>query len=61
MTDLRPEEIEYLENGTEHTNGRCTACGHLEVLHNFHCCEFCRIPGCACEWGELKTEKKDAT
>ncbi len=32
---------------------RCKACGHLNVLHNDHCCSFCTLPGCPCEWGEM--------
>ena len=31
----------------------CEACGHLEALHNNHCCQYCKVPGCKCEWGEI--------
>jgi hypothetical protein len=47
---LEPDELAHLwsEGGA-----RCPACGHLTVLHNGHCCEFCLIDGCPCEWGQL--------
>lgn len=28
---------------------RCRACGHLDAMHNFHCCTFCTVVGCRCE------------
>lgn len=46
---LKSDEYEYLRD-----NGRCSACGHLKALHNSHCCTFCMMPGCKCEFGELK-------
>ena len=48
--ELLPEELAYLrsEDGV-----RCHACGHLDVLHNSHCCQFCLIDGCPCEWGRM--------
>ena len=45
---LLPEEKKYL------TGPRCEACGHLAVLHNDHCCSFCLLPDCPCEWGILQ-------
>ena len=27
---------------------RCDGCHHLTILHNNHCCSFCRVPGCEC-------------
>lgn len=46
--DLRPEELAHLE-----ASKRCDACGHLEALHNGHCCEFCMVPQCPCKWEEM--------
>jgi hypothetical protein len=46
--DVQPEERAYLL-----ASGRCKACGHLEALHNTHCCVFCWMPECRCEWGEV--------
>ena len=40
---LRQDELDYLSDSE-----RCK-CGHLQALHNFHCCEFCMVPGCGCE------------
>lgn len=67
--DLLADEIAYLEGGVERgvydhneqyvgteQKQRCDACGHLEVLHNRHCCQFCMIPGCLCEWGKMPFE-----
>lgn len=45
---VKPDEAAYL------ASDRCEACGHLSALHNGHCCVFCMIPGCRCEWGEVK-------
>lgn len=28
---------------------RCKRCGHLNVLHNGHCCSFCTLPDCNCD------------
>jgi hypothetical protein len=45
-------EERYLRNIP--TDGRrCHACGHLQVFHNDHCCQFCLIPECPCEWGRM--------
>ena len=61
--ELLPEEIDFLKAGREFWDSkakkkyvviRCKACGHLESLHNGHCCEFCMIPGCPCEWGKVE-------
>ena len=41
--DVLPEEAAYI---TE--SGRCDRCGHLEALHNYHCCFFCNVPDCDC-------------
>lgn len=48
---LKPEEMKRLEESE-----RCTACGHLEALHNQHCCTFCEIEGCPCKWGSIECE-----
>lgn len=48
MIDLLPDE-EAMLNRSE----RCNACGHLEALHNDHCCPMCMVDDCECEWGEL--------
>lgn len=57
VSDLLPEEITYLADwDSEAEDGRprrCPECGHLEVLHCDHRGEFCCIPDCLCEWGEL--------
>ena len=50
VVDLRPDEADYLGSI------RCAACGHLMALHNDHCCEFCMVTGCPCEWGEMPEE-----
>ena len=47
---LREDERRWLE---EDETERCGACGHLMALHNHHCCEFCIVPGCPCEWGKV--------
>lgn len=52
--DLRDEEREFLA-GSE----RCPACGHLMALHNQHCCDFCKVPDCPCQWGEVPKEADD--
>jgi hypothetical protein len=49
--DLLPDEEKHLEESE-----RCTACGHLWVFHNHHCCEFCTIDDCKCEWGRMPDE-----
>lgn len=28
--------------------GKCGRCGHLDALHNSHCCSFCTVAGCTC-------------
>lgn len=45
---LTRKEIEYLEGNTN----RCDICGHLEVLHTYHCCNFCNVDSCPCYNGE---------
>lgn len=50
---LKPDEIEYLGNL------ECAECGHLESLHNFHCCPFCMVTGCKCEQDGLATRIRD--
>ncbi len=40
---VRPDEAAFLSNPA-----RCSVCGHLEALHNSHCCEFCTVNGCKC-------------
>lgn len=42
--DLREDEIKTL--GVE----RCKNCEHLLSLHNYHCCEFCTVEDCDCEY-----------
>jgi hypothetical protein len=51
---LLSEEKKLLE-----ASERCEACGHLEALHNYHCCEFCTVPGCRCEYGEVEPEPEE--
>lgn len=41
MTD---EEREYLKGARP-----CDHCGHLDILHQHHCCSFCTVPGCDCK------------
>jgi hypothetical protein len=48
--ELREDEIAYLDTP------RCEACGHLESVHNDHCCAFCMVDDCACEWGEMPAD-----
>lgn len=36
-------ETRWLSN-----NKRCTKCKHLTILHNNHCCHFCKVPSCSC-------------
>lgn len=50
---LTDSEIKYLSN-TE----RCDACGHLEALHNGHCCSFCMVTDCPCDWGKIPSDEK---
>lgn len=38
---------------------RCSACGHLDGLHNYHCCEFCNVEGCQCAWGTIRKPDPD--
>lgn len=38
---------------------RCGACGHLDSLHNYHCCDFCTVVGCECEWGRVPCATHD--
>ena len=45
---LREDEAKWLSSSS-----RCDACGHLDELHNSHCCTFCMVPGCPCEWDEM--------
>lgn len=45
---VKPDEAAHL------ASDRCEARGHLTALHNGHCCVFCMVPGCTCEWGEVK-------
>ena len=64
--ELLPEEWNYLamfheervsryeESGPVPMPLRCEACGQLNALHCWHCCEFCLIEDCGCEWGELE-------
>jgi hypothetical protein len=45
---VRPDEAEFLSDP-----GRCDVCGHLERLHNEHCCSFCTVTGCKCYFREI--------
>lgn len=38
--ELRPDEVAYLRE-----SARCPDCGHLEALHNYHCCTQCMVCG----------------
>lgn len=51
--NLKSEEIDFLSK-----YGRCASCGHLEALHNEHCCVFCMVPGCKCAWGKVEESDK---
>lgn len=51
--ELDISEIKWINNNP----CRCPACGHLEIFHNDHCCTFCLVDGCECEWGELPEEE----
>ena len=42
--ELQSDEEKFLEESQ-----RCI-CGHLVVLHNDHCCMFCMVPDCGCNW-----------
>lgn len=46
---LRGDELKFLASSP-----RCQVCGHLLALHNYHCCTFCTVPGCRCEWDKLE-------
>lgn len=52
--ELKPEEVAWIEN--PENQERCEACGHLDIFHNYHCCHFCKVDGCTCEFGVLKEE-----
>ena len=54
--DIHPDELAYLN-----ADGRCEACGHLQALHNEHCCSFCLIPDRKCEWGKIDAPRSPAT
>ena len=57
---LKPEELQYLESESQ----ECEKCGHLRIFHNYHCCSFCNIPGCKCEFEDGGVERdgyKDPT
>jgi hypothetical protein len=55
--ELLPEEVKHLTIPEfEGAEMRCRTCGHLAALHNRHCCEFCMIEDCPCEWGEMPEE-----
>lgn len=46
---LKQDEVAFLA-----ASDRCEACGHLQALHNEHCCTYCMIPECRCEWGKVR-------
>ena len=50
---LQEDEANWIKSSS-----RCMTCNHLEVFHNEHCCEFCMVPDCKCEWGKLVEEVK---
>lgn len=45
--ELRDDEVALLKTYSK----RCKECGHLGILHNNHCCDYCKVPGCRCMWG----------
>lgn len=51
---LMEEELAYIRDhrqmnyATKKEERRCPSCGHLHVLHNYHCCVFCQVPYCTC-------------
>lgn len=53
LEHLREDEIAWLAS----LKRRCAACGHLELLHNEHCCSFCLIAGCPCSFGYIPDEE----
>lgn len=52
--NLTQDEIDHLASDNQK---RCNACGHLEILHNQHCCFFCTVGDCECEWGEMPEDE----
>jgi predicted Zn-ribbon and HTH transcriptional regulator len=44
--DLREDELRLVAAESK----RCKTCGHMQVFHNEHCCMFCKVPDCKCEW-----------
>lgn len=52
---MKEEEQKYVDSCKK----QCTNCGHLEIFHNQHCCLFCKIPDCKCEWEGDFVERTD--
>ena len=50
----RKEEAAYF--ALMEAKGRCDECGHLNEMHNEHCCSFCKVPECPCRFGQLPLE-----
>jgi len=50
---LREDEINHILSEIEEGEIRCKACNNLNALHSTHCCTFCLVKGCICEWGKM--------
>lgn len=54
--EFKPDELQLLERQSR----RCLKCGHMEVFHNKHCCMFCNVENCECEWDADFPEESSA-
>lgn len=54
---LTKQEFEYLQED----QSRCDACGHLSILHNYHCCTYCKVSGCPCDCDQVDDGYKKET
>lgn len=55
---LKEDEKKYLD---DNSIKECQKCGHLAIFHNYHCCSFCNVPECKCEYDTDTVDRKDAT
>lgn len=53
---VRRDEATLLSNPA-----RCDGCGHLMVLHNLHCCEYCLVARCRCRRGSTTAAQPEGT
>lgn len=51
---LKEDEVQWINSHPE----RCEACGHLDIFHNDHCCPFCLVEDCPCEYGLMPEKGK---